>query len=78
MSCVSCATRSLVPQERVVRANPDDREAEIARLKDGRTALAYKTEQTVDTQTGAIVAVTTNGGAAGDTESIAETLLALM
>src|SRR5262249_26080245 len=28
--------------------NPNDPEAEITRLKDGRTALAYKTEQAVD------------------------------
>ena len=54
--------------------NPHDPEAEIARLKDGRTALAYKTEQAVDMETGAIVAVTTHGGATGDTESIAETV----
>jgi transposase len=54
--------------------NPHDPEAEITRLKDGRTALAYKTEQAVDMETGAVVAVTTQGGATGDTESIAETL----
>lgn len=54
--------------------NPHDPEAEITRLKDGRTALAYKAEQAVDMQTGAIVAVTTQGGACGDTESIGETL----
>jgi transposase len=54
--------------------NPNDPEAEITRLKDGRTALAYKAEQAVDMETGAIVAVTTHGGATGDTESIHETL----
>jgi len=54
--------------------NPHDAEAEIARLKDGRTALAYKTEQAVDMETGAIVAVTTHGGAMGDTESIVATV----
>jgi transposase len=54
--------------------NPNDREAEITRLKDGRTALAYKAEQAVDMQTGAIVAVTTHGGAAADTETIPETV----
>jgi transposase len=54
--------------------NPHDPEAEITRLKDGRTALAYKTEQAVDMETGAVVAVSTHGGATGDTESIAETL----
>ena len=41
----------------------NDPEAEITRLKDGRTALAYKAEQAVDMQTGAIVAVATHGGA---------------
>jgi hypothetical protein len=54
--------------------NPHDPEAEIARLKDGRTAPAYKAEQAVDMETGAIVTVTTQGGATGDTESIGETL----
>ncbi len=54
--------------------NPADAEAEITRLKDGRTALAYKAEQAVDMQTGAIVAVTTHGGAVGDTDSIGETV----
>jgi transposase len=54
--------------------NPHDPEAEIARLKDGRTALAYKAEQAVEMESGAIVAVTTHGGATGDTESIRETL----
>jgi transposase len=54
--------------------NPNDAEAEITGLKDGRTALAYKAEQAVDMATGAIVAVTTHGGAIGDTESIQQTL----
>lgn len=54
--------------------NPHDAEAEITRLKDGRTALAYKVEQAADMKTGAIVAVSTHGGARGDTETIAETL----
>ena len=54
--------------------NPHDPEAEITRMKDGRTHLAYKAEQAVDFETGAIVAVTAHGGATGDTESIRETL----
>jgi transposase len=54
--------------------NPHDPEAQIARLKDGRTALAYKAEHAVDMDTGAIVAVTTHGGAVGDSTSVAETL----
>ena len=53
--------------------NPHDPEAEITRMN-GCTHLAYKAERVVDSQTGAIVAVTTHGGATGDTESIRETL----
>jgi transposase len=54
--------------------NPHDSEAEITQLKDGRTHLAYKAEHAVDLETGAVVAVTVAGGAAGDTETILETL----
>jgi transposase len=54
--------------------NPHDSEAEITRLKNGRTALAHKAEHAVDMDTGAIVAVTTHGGAVGDTTSVGETL----
>lgn len=56
--------------------NPHDPEAEITCLKDGRTALAYKAEHAVDMDTGAIVAVTTHGGAVGDTTAVQETLQA--
>ena len=56
-------------------ASPGDAEAEIAKLKDGRTALAYKAENAVDMETGAIVAVTTHGGAAADTATIEETVI---
>src|SRR6516162_8577020 len=55
--------------------NPNDPEAEITRLKDGRTALAYKAENAVDMETGAIVAVTTHGGAAADTTTVEQTVL---
>jgi transposase len=54
--------------------SPADPEAEITKLKDGRTALAYKVEQAVDMETGAMVAVTTQGGAAADSATVAETL----
>ncbi len=54
--------------------NPHDPEAEVTKMKDGRTHFAYKAEQAVDLDTGAIVAVTTQGGATGDTESVQETL----
>src|ERR1700680_1014975 len=46
--------------------NPHDPEAEVTKMKDGTTHLAYKAEQAVDLETGAIVAITTHGGAAGD------------
>lgn len=55
--------------------NPNDAEAEITRLKDGRTALAYKAENAVDMETGAIVAVTTHGGAAADTATVETTVV---
>ncbi len=56
-------------------ASPSDAEAEIAKLKDGRTALAYKAENAVDMETGAIVAVTTHGGAAADTATVEATVI---
>jgi transposase len=55
--------------------NPSDQEAEITKLKDGRTALAFKAENAVDMETGAILAVTTHGGAAADTATIQETVM---
>src|SRR3982750_3274139 len=55
--------------------NPNDPEAEITRLKDGRTALAFKAENAVDMETGAIVAVTTHGGATADTTTVTGTVI---
>src|SRR5258708_783056 len=55
--------------------SPSDQEAEITKLKDGRTALAYKAENAVDMETGAIVAVTTHSGAAADTTTGQETVI---
>jgi transposase len=55
--------------------SPVDGDAEITKLKDGRTALAYKAENAVDMETGAIVAVTTHGGAAADTSTVIETVI---
>src|SRR6201988_1598249 len=55
--------------------SPSDGDAEITKLKDGRTALAYKAENAVDMETGAIVAVTTHGGAAADTATVEETVI---
>jgi transposase len=56
-------------------ASPVDAEAEITKLKDGRTALAYKAENAVDMETGAIVAVTTHGGAKADTATVEATVI---
>jgi hypothetical protein len=56
-------------------ASPVDAEAEITKLKDGRTALAYKAENAVDMETGAIVAVTTHGGAESDTATVEATVI---
>ena len=55
--------------------NPHDREARIAKMKDGRTHLAYKAEHAVDLQTGALVALTIQPGDCGDTASM-RTMLA--
>lgn len=55
--------------------SPSDGAAEISKLKDGRTALAYKAENAVDMETGAIVAVTTHGGAAADTATVEGTVI---
>jgi transposase len=55
-------------------ASPTDPEARIARLKDGRTRLAYKPEHAVDLDTGAIVAATIHAADRGDTATLPETL----
>jgi transposase len=55
--------------------SPSDGAAEITKLKDGRTALAYKAENAVDMETGAIVAVTTHGGAVADTATVEATVI---
>jgi transposase len=55
--------------------SPGDGDAEITKLKDGRTALAYKAGNAVDMETGAIIAVTTHGGAAADTVTVEETVI---
>lgn len=54
--------------------NPHDPDAEVMKMKDGATHFAYKAEQAVDLDTGAIVAVTTHGGATGDTTSMETTM----
>lgn len=50
--------------------SPTDPDAEIARLKDGRTRLAYKAENTVDMETGAILAAEILPATTPDGESV--------
>ena len=54
--------------------HPEDPEAEIMKMKDGRTHLAHKQEHAVDMETGAVVAVTISGGAAHDTKTVEKTI----
>jgi transposase len=54
--------------------NPNDPDAKIAKMKDGRTHLAHKAEHAVDLETGAIVAVTVQPADAGDTTSLYNTV----
>ena len=54
--------------------NPNDPDAKITKMKDGRTHLAHKQEHAVDMDTGAIVAVTLQGATEGDTSTIEGTL----
>ncbi len=55
--------------------HPQDGEARIARMKDGRTHLAHKAEHAVDLETGAIVSVTVQGADRGDTQTMVKTLI---
>src|SRR4051812_30876005 len=55
-------------------ASPTDPEARIAKLKDGRTRLAYKPEHAVDLDTGAIVAAEVHPADQGDTATLPGTL----
>ncbi len=54
--------------------NPHDPDAEITKMKDGRTHLAHKAEHAVDLETGALLAVTLQPATAGDTQTMPETL----
>jgi transposase len=63
--------KTMSNQEWISPADPD---AEITRLKDGRTALAYKAEQAVDMDSGAILAVTTHAGSVADTATLQQTV----
>ena len=54
--------------------HPDDPDAKITKMKDGRTHLAHKAEHAVDLATGAVVAVTVQDADAGDATTSVETL----
>jgi transposase len=54
--------------------HPQDPDARITKMKDGRTHLAHKAEHAVDLETGAVVAVTVQPADKGDTETVKETL----
>jgi transposase len=54
--------------------HPNDPDAKITKMKDGRTHLAHKAEHAVDLETGAIVGITVQDADAGDTTSLVETL----
>ncbi len=54
--------------------NPFDPDAEITKMKDGRTHLAHKSEHAVDLASGAILAATLQPASRGDTASMDETI----
>ena len=58
--------------------SPADPDARVAKMKDKRTHLAHKAETAVDTETGAIVAITIQGADQGDTTTIKKTLAEAM
>jgi transposase len=53
--------------------SPDDPDSRIAKMKDGRTHMAYKAEHAVDLDTGALLAVTLPPADLGDTSTIGDT-----
>jgi transposase len=56
-------------------AHPQDPDARITKMKDGRTHLAHKAEHAVDLDSGAVVAVTIQPADRGDTDSGVDTVL---
>ena len=54
--------------------NPNDPDARITKMKDGRTHLAHKAEHAVDMDTGAVVSVTLQPADRGDTQTVGETV----
>src|SRR6478752_4577912 len=65
--------KKLANEEWISKTDP---EARIAKLKDGRTHLAYKPEHAVDLDTGAIVAAEVHPADQGDTATLPGTLAA--
>jgi hypothetical protein len=56
--------------------HPDDPDAKITKMKDGRTHLAHNAEHAVDLETGAVVAVTVQDATDGDPSTMQETFIA--
>jgi transposase len=56
--------------------HPHDPDAQITKMKDGRTHLAHKAEHAVDMDSGAVLAVTVQPATRGDTHSVLETMKA--
>src|SRR4028118_2090429 len=54
--------------------SPTDPDARIAKLKDGRTHLAYKPEHAVDLDSGAVAAAEVHPASQGDTTTVPGTL----
>ena len=55
--------------------HPQDPDAKITKMKDGRTHLAHTAEHAVDLDTGAILGVTVQDADDGDTTTMVETLI---
>ena len=55
--------------------HPQDPDAKITKMQDGRTHLAHTAEHAVDLDTGAIVGVTIQDAHTGDTTTMVETLI---
>ncbi len=54
--------------------SPSDPDAQITKMKDGRTHLAHKQEHAVDMETGVVVAVEVYGAVEGDTSTVTATI----
>ena len=57
------------------RTHPQDPDAKIKKMKDGRTRLAHKAEHAVDLESGAVVGITVQNANSGDTTTMVETLI---